>query len=57
MNQIKNLKKAVILSKKEQSSINGGGIIFPIGCRTRRDCFNVTGEFDWACVNRTCIPL
>ncbi len=53
------------LNKEQQRSINGG-LQYPIGCRTRRDCFIATGERDWACAlrnpsipsqGRICIPL
>jgi len=42
------------LDKKEQQSINGG-LRFPIGCVTRRDCFFV--DFASRCVNRICVFL
>jgi len=42
------------LSKSEQKSINGG-IRFPIGCRTRRDCFFI--DFASACVRNLCVFL
>ncbi|AXT61566.1 hypothetical protein D1816_14810 [Aquimarina sp. AD10] len=60
--KILNLKDVQQLNKKQQETINGG-IQFPIGCRTRRDCFIVTGEYDWACSRNphthsgTCVPL
>ncbi len=54
-------KQGSILTKKEQKTIKGGEIQYPIGCRTRRDCFEVTGEYDWACIRHgshgTCVPL
>lgn len=57
LSKILKLKDVTELNKKQQKDINGGDIQFPIGCRTRRDCFIVTGEYDWACVNRVCVPL
>ncbi len=55
------LKTATPLTKSEQKKINGGQYT-PILCRTRRDCFDATGEYAWACSASPgfygyCIPL
>ncbi|WP_024770002.1 hypothetical protein [Aquimarina macrocephali] len=60
LSKILNLKDVQQLDKKQQKTINGG-ILYPIGCRTRRDCFEVTGEWDWYCSispsgGGTCMP-
>ncbi|WP_160114743.1 hypothetical protein [Aquimarina sp. AU474] len=57
LSKILNLKDVQELNKKQQVSINGGTILYPIGCSRRRDCFEVTGEFGWACINRICVAL
>ncbi|NAS29507.1 hypothetical protein GTQ40_00845 [Flavobacteriaceae bacterium R38] len=42
------------LNKKEQNNINGG-VQFPIGCSTRRDCFFIDRAA--RCVNGLCVFL
>ncbi|WP_299628056.1 hypothetical protein [uncultured Tenacibaculum sp.] len=42
------------LTKEEQKSVNGG-LRFPIGCQTRRDCFFV--DFAVRCINNRCVFL
>ncbi|MFD2563830.1 hypothetical protein [Aquimarina rubra] len=49
LSKILKLKDVEQLNKKQQQGINGGGLQFPIGCQTRRDCFIATGERDWIC--------
>ncbi|MBL0683891.1 hypothetical protein [Aquimarina mytili] len=57
LKNILNLNDAKSLTKNEQKSIHGGSQSGTISCRTRRDCFVATGEFDWACNQGQCIPL
>lgn len=63
LSKILKLNDVQELNKKEQGTINGG-IVGNIFCRSRRDCFVATGEFDWACVPNpysggfgVCVPL
>ncbi|WP_299258620.1 hypothetical protein [uncultured Aquimarina sp.] len=64
LSKILELKNVEQLDKKQQKGIKGGTIQYPIGCQTRRDCFIVTGEFDWSCeiaypyaLHKICKPL
>ncbi|WP_459212685.1 hypothetical protein [Aquimarina rhabdastrellae] len=57
MKEIKKIKDASLLTKKEQQSIQGGNLQFPIPCRSRRDCFLAIGELDWACVSQPHSPF
>ncbi|EZH71869.1 hypothetical protein ATO12_05690 [Aquimarina atlantica] len=48
LSKILRLKDVQQLNKKQQETINGG-IQHPVGCRTKRDCLEAIGEWDWYC--------